>query len=619
MKSKRLSPFAFVVLLAVAITAVNVLAGRFLSWARWDLTSDKVYTLSPGTREILSTLHTPVQARLYAGASSGAMPPPLRQHARRVEELLREMAQQSRGKLEVQVLNPRPDSDAEDSARLDGIEQQMLPNGESLTLGVSFTALDKKAAVPFLPPQRERLLEYDLVRALAQTQTEQLPVVGLMSPLTVMGNPMAQMFGGGGEPAWLLAEELRREFTLREVPMNSTEIPQDIQTLLVIHPKGITPETEFALDQFVLRGGKLIVFLDPYCLLDGGLSPGPFSMGTSSNLPTLLPHWGVSYDDTQAVADLAFQGATPEGQAPWLLELNRLAFNQDDAVLAGLESMLMAFAGSFSVQPTDGVSVETLISSSPQAQLQPAQMLRSSLAQAMKQFVPSEKPLPLAIRLTGKFKTAFPNGRPNSPPPSEENQEQQPDYLKESQADTSIVLVADADMLHDPLCVTEVRGLVPGRRLFIPINGNLAFAQGSVEQMAGSSALLNVRSRSAGRRPFLVIGEMQAKAEQKFRATIAELEASLAETQNRLSELERGKQEGQRFVLTAEQQREIENFRAKELEVKARLKATRRQLRSEIEALQTQLKWLNIAMVPLLVAIGGAAWGIWRKKHTSAL
>lgn len=617
MKPKWLQPALTLLAILVILIALNALFG-FLR-LRFDLTADRIYTLSGGTKEILGKLETPVQARIYAGASDGLMPPLLKNYARRVEELLREMSQASGGKLEVRVLDPKPDSDAEDSAKLDGIEPQALPNGESVTLGVSFTSLDRKSAIPFLSPERERLLEYDLARAIGQVRSDQKPVLGVMSPLPVMGNPWMMMMGRQGPPPWVLAEELRRNFDVREVPPASEEIPADISVLLVIHPKNISPAAEYALDQFVLRGGRLIVFLDPYCLFDGGFGGPMGPQGTSSDLPNLLPAWGIQFTSAQAVADLTFEGRTREGRAPWLLDLNRTVFNPNDPLTADIETLMLAFAGAFSGNATEGLKQEILFTSSADSQLVDPIFARVSPEAVVRDFSPSGEKKALAIRLTGKFKTAFPEGKPQTEgAEGQEESAKTPEGLKESAAETSVILVGDADFIQDPLTVTEVRGLLPGGRVFIPINGNLAFAQAAVEQLSGDMSLISLRGRAVGRRPFLVLREMAAAAEKKFQATIRELEASLQDTQNRLAELERGKQEGQKYVLTAEQQKEIERFRATEADVRARLKATRRELRAEIDALETRLKWLNIAAVPVAVAIGGLAFGLWRRRHSRA-
>jgi ABC-type uncharacterized transport system involved in gliding motility auxiliary subunit len=594
------------VALVALLVAVNLVAGVFR--ARMDLTQERAFTLSEGTRRILSQLPAPVQVRLYAGSADNTMPPFLKNYAAQVEDLLEEMSQVSGGRLEVRRLDPKPDSDAEESARMDGIEPHPLPNGDFLTLGFSATMLDTKVALPFLPPDRERLLEYDIARAIAQVSRASKPAVGVMSALPAMGQPMAAlMTGGQGPKPWVLIEELQRDFDVREVALAARAIPSDLETLVVIHPKDITPETEYAIDQFLMRGGRLVVFLDPFCIFDGGFDPVP--QGTRSNLPTLLPAWGLAFDDQQVVADLDLEGRTREGRAPGLLDLDPTALNRDDILTADIDSILMAFAGGFSGQPPAGIRHEVLVHSSKNSQLVDPVAARMAPEQIIRNFQPSGKEVPLAMRLSGAFASAFPGG----PPDGAEG-----GHLAAPTADSTVVLVGDADMLQDPLTVTEVRGLFPGGRMLVPTNGNLSFAQAAVEQVSGGAELIAVRGRASRNRPFTLVRTMQAAAEQRFQTTILELEASLEETRARLAQLQQNKEEGQRFILTPEQQREIEAFRAREAGVRAKLRDTRRELRAEIDALENRLKWLNIAAVPAVVILAGIAVGIWRKGRVRA-
>ena len=267
-----------------------------LTNARMDLTDEKLYTLSEGTKEILSELDTPIEIRLYATQDDKVMPPALKVYARRVESLLREYAQLSNGNIKIHKLNPEPDSDAEDSARLDGVQGQPINLGEAVYLGVAISMLDRTATLSFLAPSRETLLEYDLSRAISQVVKAEKPVVGVMSALPVMGmqmNPMMMRMGQQqGAPAWALISELQRDFDVREIPMASDSIDEDVNVLLLIHPKDITETTEYAIDQFVLRGGRLIAMLDPMAISDQQPQQQQNPMGpppSSSNLKTLLP------------------------------------------------------------------------------------------------------------------------------------------------------------------------------------------------------------------------------------------------------------------------------------------------------------------------------------------
>jgi len=619
-----------VVAMLIILIAFNIVAGR--AKKRIDLTAERAYTLSQGTRNIVGKLDTPVQIRFYCTRGESNMPVFLKTYAQRVEDLLGEFRQASKGEIEIQKLDPQPDSDAEDSAKLDGIEGQMIQTGEQIYLGLSVSMLDQKEAIPFLAPDRERLLEYDVARAISRVMTPQKPVVGVMSPLQVNGmgmNPMMMRMGQRGQQPWVIMSELQRDFTVKTVEMSVDKIPDDIKVLVVIHPKGITDAAQYAIDQFILRGGKLIAFIDPLCVLDQQGGPMGMAQPSSSTLEKLIKAWGLTFDTTKVLADLDYVARTKQGRAPAVLALNEKAVNKDDVVTGDVDNLLIAFGGVFSGTPAEGLTQTVLIKSSKSSQLVEPMMAQMSGEQIIKEFSASGTEHPIAIRLTGKFKTAFPEGKPKAaepkegePPKPEEKKEEKPaeESLKESAQENAVVLVGDADMIQDQIAVTEAMNPFGGQRMVMPQNGNLAFAQGAVEQLTGDSNLITVRSRASRERPFTVVKKMQADAESNYRSKIKELEGSLAEAQRKLNELQRSKasEGGQRFILSPEQQQEIANFRKKEGDVKKELKEERKKLRTDIDSLENRIKWLNIAGMPALVAASGVLLAMSRRKRQAA-
>jgi ABC-type uncharacterized transport system involved in gliding motility auxiliary subunit len=615
------------------LVAVCFLGGRFKH--RFDLTAEKAFTLSPGTKAILAKLDTPVQIRFYCTQGENAMPVFLKTYAQRVEDLLGEFKRCSKF-IEVQKLDPQPDSDAEDSARLDGVEGQMLQeDGERLYLGLSVSMLDQKQALPFLSPDRERLLEYDLARAVSRVAVAEKPVVGIMSPLQIAGMPMnpmmMQMQQRQGMQPWAIYSELKSGFTLKKVEMGAESIPEDVKVLVLVHPKEISETTQYALDQFVLRGGKLIAFLDPLCALDSSNSNPMMGMAppsSSANLATLLKAWGVSFDNTKVVADMNYIGRSRKGREPGVLLLTEKAVNKDDAVTADAPNLLMAFAGRFSGTPAPGLTETVLIKSSKNSQLVEPMLAQMNGDGIAKDFKASDTEYPLAIRLSGKFKTAFPEGKPKSSSDSEtkENKDNPANKvnpvnnsLKESKQETSVVLIGDCDMIQDPLCVTESQNPFTGQRIAMPANSNLAFAQGLIEQMSGDTNLLAVRGRSVREHPFLVEKQMQAEAESKYRSKIHDLEQSLQDAQTKLNELQVKKENGQqKFILSPEQQQALASFRTKQAEVKKELKEVRRSLRADIDSLENRIKWINIAGMPFLVALSGLGLAAIKRKRSAA-
>lgn len=613
-----------VVAMLAILLAVNILGGQ--GKVRLDLTAEKAYTLSEGTKAILSKLDTNVQIRYYCSKSDAQMPVVLKSYGQRVEDLLGEYEQQSRGFIQIQKLNPEPDSDAEDSAKLDGIDGQMLPDGDRIYIGLSVTMLDKKETISFLSPDRERLLEYDLSRAISRVVAPEKPVVGIMSSLPVAGNmnPMMARMGRGGEPAWVFHSELKRDFKVQDIEMTVDKIPDEVKVLMVIHPKGITDTALYAIDQFVLRGGKLIAMLDPLAVLDRNAG-GPMGGASSSSLDKLLKTWGLAFDSTQVVADMSYITRTGQGRSSTVLSLTDAAVNKEDVLTANADNLLLAFAGGFSGSPAEGLTQTVILKSSTKSQLIDPMMAQMGGEQIIKDFKESGTEFPLAVRLHGKFKTAFPDGKPKAPettppdPAKPKPEEKKEDSLKESAAETAVVLIGDSDFIQDQACVQTVNAF-GGQRMVLPTNGNLAFAQGSVEQLSGDSNLISVRSRASRERPFTVVKKMQADAEANFRTKIKDLETSLADAQTKLNELQRSKagESGQRFILSPEQQQEIANFRKKEADVKVQLKNERKKLRKEIDALENAVKWLNIAGMPLLVTIAGVAMALQRRKLQAA-
>lgn len=616
---------AGLVAMFVVLVAVNVIVAKVRVQA--DLTADRAFTLSEGTRKILGGLSSPVQVRFYATQDDEAMPMGLKNYAQNVNDLLDAMQQASGGKLQVQRLDPKPDSDAEDSARLDGVDPQVYPNGERIYLGLGFSQLDRKSALPFLSPDRERLLEYDIARAIGAVTTAEKPVVGLLTPLpTSAPPPMMQMMERPPAPA-VFFDELRRTFDLRQLPFRSAEIPAEITTLLVVHPREISDVTQYAIDQFVLRGGKLVVFLDPMCVMD--TPPGGPMMGmtppSSSNLSKLLPAWGLSFTASEAVVDMENVGNTRRGRAPGLLALGPDALDPDSVVTGSVDSLLMALAGAVRGEVAEGLSLTKIIFSSVQSELADPGLVQSSPQMIERNFKPSGEQYALAVKIEGRFKSAFPQGKPREIPegePAMPDAASSPDPdaapgLKESAEPGVVYVVGDADMLFDPLAVAELATPF-GRPVMVPANGNLDLAQSLVEQVAGGDELASVRSRASRDRPFTVVRKMQAEAESKFRDKISELERGLGETQARLAELERTKDAGQQFILTPEQQEEIKSFRAKEAEAKRELKDVRRTLRREVESLEQRVKWANILTMPLVVAAAGLLIALIRHRRQRA-
>jgi ABC-type uncharacterized transport system involved in gliding motility auxiliary subunit len=602
----------------VAITGLNLLFSPVR--ARLDLTGDGLHTLSEGSRKILSKIDSNVEVRLYVSRGENRMPSALKNYAQTVEDLLQEFRAASGGKITIKRLDPEPDSDAEDTAKLDGIEPVSLGQmgGDPLYFGMAVSLAPETKAIPFLSPQREKLLEYDIARVISQVIATNKPVLGVMTPLPVLGgpamNPMMMQMGRQPQQQqpWITFSELKRDFTVESVPMDSDSIPEKIQVLMVVHPKDISEKAQYAIDQFILRGGKLIAFLDTQCITDNR-NPNPMGMnlGGGSSLPKLLEKWGIGLDTSKVVADRTFsrelQGRDGRPQpVPAFLFLNADGVNRDDAVTGQSDNLWLPFAGGFTGKPAEGLRADVLLKSSEDSQLVDGMTSQFNGAKILDDFAPSRTNYPLALRLSGKFKTAFPDGKPGATNATS---------LKEAKTDTVVYLFGDVDFLNDAYSV-EVN---PMLGMAMPRNGNLALVQNLVEQASGDVNLVGARGRASVSRPFTVVQKMEGEARARYQGKIEGLNRKVEELQSKLNDVQI-KQEGNtsKIILTKDQQDAIANFKKQQVDARKDLRKERRNLDVDVKNLENRVKWLNIAAMPLLVSAVGIALAIARKNRTNA-
>jgi ABC-type uncharacterized transport system involved in gliding motility auxiliary subunit len=618
------------------LVVFNYLAG--FARTRVDLTQEKAYTLSDGTKAILKRLDTPVKIRFYCTQGASATPETVffKGYARRVEDLLAEYRQASHGNVVIEKYDPEPDSDAEDSARLDGVEGAPLSNGEKFYLGLAVNMLDSKEAIPFLDPREEKLLEYKISRAISRVVTPDKPVVGIMSAMPVFGmpsNPMMARMGQQGQQPWAIVNELKNDFTVKRVAMDVDKIDDDVKVLFVIHPRDIQDKAQYAIDQFVMRGGRLIAFLDPLPMVDAreqnqmlGSIPN-----NGSNLDKLLKAWGLTFDTSKVVADMNFRmqlgGRNGQPQeAPAVLSLTAEGISNDDIITSQIDNLWLPYAGCFTGTPAAGLKETVLLKSTRQSQLVDGFMANLSGENVMKEFKASGTEYALAVKLTGKFKTAFPDGKPEEKKPDEKKEGDKPEEkpaaakgesLKETKQDNTVILVGDADLLFDNVALRQIQS--PFGTLSMAMNGNLNFAQNAVEQMAGDNNLIQVRSRATQNRPFERVKKMEAEANAKFQSEIKRLEDAAADAQRRINDLQQQKKDkDQRFILSKEQSEELAKLRKEEVDTRKRLKQVQKDFRKEVVSLQTWVKWINVLAMPAAVTASGLAIALIKRKKTSA-
>jgi len=595
-------------ILAVLFVVLTMLASLLFRGARLDLTENGLYTLADGTRNIVSSLAEPVTLKLYFSDQASADLPQIRRYADRVWELMQELASHSGGSIRLERIDPLPFSEAEDDAARYGLEAVPLSQaGDQLYLGlVGINTVDGLERVPFLSPNREAFLEYDLARMVASLATPERPQVGLISGLPMSGG--FNMQTGQRNPAWSVYEQWQELFEITTVPATATELPADLDALVLVHPKQLSDDLLRSIDQFVLGGGRLLAFVDPYAEADPGEDPNDpasrFLAERASSLGPLLENWGVDFDSDSFVADLgrALQVTIRQGQPPVrhpaILGLAAEDFSQSDIVTGELGLVNVASVGSLVDLERDGVDFEPLILSSDRAGLLPAERLRmlSDPSDLIAELGIDEGRHVLAVRLTGTVASAFADSLPEG-------------GLAEGALNA--IVIADTDLLTDNLWVQRQNFL--GQVLLNPFADNGALAVNAVENLLGNADLISIRSRSTSNRPFDLVDDLRREAEARLRATEQQLEAELAETENRLTQLQQSRGDADLSILTPEQEAEIDRFMEQRLEIRQQLRQVRRQLDEEIESLGARVKLINIALMPLLVTLV-ALLVAWRRR-----
>lgn len=616
-----------IVLMLILLIAVNYLMGS-LRW-RADLTEEKIYTLSQNTRAVLEKLDRDVTLKFYFNGSAPEIPAPLKTFAKQVEDLLHEYALASHGRLVVETYDPAPDTEIEEWAQRYGVSgQPMRLGGPMLYLGVVAVAGDQQATLPVIDPRLEEMMEYDLTRLIYRVSHPRRPTVGVLSSLPVLGSePPPFMMPGqrppNRQPAWAAFQSLQQDYDVRKIDTMVAEIDTNIDTLIVVHPKELPDETLYAIDQFVLRGGRLMAFVDPMCTVDleSNQAQGMGMPRASSDLKRLFTAWGIAFDTSKIVVDLNSSTTTRRGnnveQNPLYLSLVKANFDPNDILTASPNSILMPFAGAFATQGKTDLKVTPLITSTEKSMLANSFLAQFGADAINREFHSGNEKLNLAVRLQGNFITAFPEGRPR--PGSEDDKSQPPPPtlpgLTNSIKPGAVILVGDVDILYDPYCVEKQMFLAWEANR--PRNDNIALFINATEQMSGSAELIGIRGRGRTDRPFTRVQALARAAQEKWMAQERDINAKMQEAQQRLDTLQAQKDDKQRFILSPAQQKEIEGFKQELLKYKSQRRDVNKGLREGIEQLGMQLKVLNILGMPLLIGLFGIGYAYYRQSKNT--
>ena len=597
--------------------ALNILSSGTLKTSQLDLTEDSLYTLSPGTVSVLKSIDEPITLRFYLSRALTEQSPVHAQYANRVRELLERYASIADGKIRLETYTPEPYSLEDDRAMSQGLHG--VPVDSAGAVGyfglVAANSTDDAMVIPFFDPDREQYLEYDLTKLIHSLANPKKPTIGLISFLPLKADP-AQDY----QP-WNIYRELAQFFNVKSL-RGEGRVPDDIDVLLIAHPKELTDAEQFAIDQFVLRGGKALVIVDPHFeTTKRDISQGPPAPGeTGSNLPKLFDAWGVEFSTDKVVGDrtVAQSVTTSMGGGrtqvsdylPWLA-LRGPNFAKDDVAAAQMSRINMASAGFFTLKPGAKTEMKPLIFTSPQSEQIDVSEVNffPDPGGLLSRFKSEDRSFPLAVRVTGPVKSIYPDGPPWDPIVTKDGAGAEPDgeagqekkkYLTESVKPINVVLVGDVDMLADKFWL-QTRNLY-GRQATAPVANNAEFIINILDNLSGSDELISLRSRGLSYRPFIVTEEIRRDAEAKYRETEQQLALKLRDTEARLQEL-RGGGEGGSDVLTDEQRQEIENFRGEVISVRQQLRDVQHALRKDIDALDTKLKVINIWAMPVAIAI----------------
>ena len=635
-----------IVLAVAAFVALNMFANQALTRFRLDLTEQRLFTLSEGTRNVIRAIDEPVTLRLYVSRSLASRLPSISGYVARVRDLLQEYEHAADGKIILTVIDPEPFSDEEDRAVAYGLSGLPLLDGEStFYFGlVGTNTLDDQEVIPRFTPDREEFLEYDLTKMIHTLGQAARPAIGLITTLPLDGRSQQAMMMGRPPQPWLILERIEELFDVRHLSAASLErVEEDVDVLMVVHPKGLPDGARYAIDQFVLGGGHALVFVDPNAEADmtptvPGLPPLP----GKSELEDLLAAWGLELDTARTVGDMQI-GADVQARMgdrvatiryPIWMNVPSPLLNPEDVVTADLGNLTFGSAGALVTLPDTGLTVSPLARTTPSgASLIDTNQVgpMADLEALIRDFRPDGTSYVLAARIGGKATSAFADG----PPVTEEEGTDESEGADEGGASGSqtaetaeapaaaphlgegeinVIVVGDTDLLQDQFWVQ--RQNLFGQSIPIPISANGSFVVNALDNLTGSGDLIGIRSRGRFLRPFTVVNELRQDAELRFREKEKELLQRLQETEARLSELRTG--EGDEIVLTEDQRDAIVEFTNERVRIRRELRDVRHSLRKDIETLEASLKFVNIGLVPIVIGIGGLLAGLHRMRRRRA-
>ncbi|MEI6125725.1 MAG: Gldg family protein [Pseudomonadota bacterium] len=607
-----------IIILCVALVSINFIASKIKFKA--DLTGVGLYTLSEGSKKIVKAIDDEVTIKYFFSRSHGNLPVQIKNYGQRVEELLHEFASHS-SNLSVEVYDPKPDSDEEELAVKCGINSAQAGENDPFYMGAAVIYHDKTYRIPLFDPRREAFLEYDVASLLAKLkESGGKKTAGILSgfPLSKPFTPQVDQEDNAGGENWLFVEELKNQYEIKEIENTTEEIPSDISLLLVLHPRNISEKTEYALEQYILKGGKAVICVDPSAqsIPDKNSPYAQYGMSpqTSSDLKNVFKMLDIEYDSEKVVADnehgtrvtMSGRGAV---QYPYWLSLDNTCVNKNTVLASQLNTLLFVEPGFFTLKSDSKNSYESILNSGSASGTILSKKLGFSGAQNFDDYDKQNKSLSLAGIVKGRFSSAF-KKKP-------EGSKYSLDHKDASDAENSVIIIGDVDFLCNRYALRQLNFF--GQKMLQPLNQNVAFLSNALEFIAGNSELISIRSRGSFIRPFVRVEGLEKAAQAKWLTVEKELTDKIQELQKKLNELQKASADGNSLTLSTQQQAEINKFKEEQMKAKKKRREVRNNLRQDIERMGTMLTALNITIVPILVLLTGLYIYIKRNRGKSIL
>ena len=599
---------------AVLFVSVNIIARGWLSSARLDVTEGGAFSLSDQVRPVFEGIEEPIVVRVYYTESLGAASPRHAAYYQRVRDLLGQFGSIAGARLKIEYYSPEPFSDVEDRAV--GFGLQAVPLGQGGEVGyfglAATNSTDDQQIIPFFNIEREQFLEYDLTKLIYALAKPVQPKIGLISSLPLEGGMSGGQFGMGGQPTppWVIMDQIKELFDVENLDAQMTEVPKEIGILMLAQPEGLSETAQYAIDQFVLGGGKVLAFVDPNAESANQMAPG--AGGSLEGIKKLMSAWGVTLAEGKIVGDIdsATRVNTESGGRPIISEyvawlgLGKESLDASDAITGDLNLLNLATAGALDKVEGASTTVTPLIQTGLRSMRIDTDKVMGlpDVVALFRDFQPADKREILAARISGKAKTAFPDGSPTTGEPAATPEgvtpPEKPAHLSEAKDSIQVVIVADADMLSERFWAQTSNFL--GRQVLVPTADNPAFLLNAIGNLTGSPALAGLRGRGAQRRTFELIEDIQLEAEREYRASEQALLTRLDDLQKKVNEIQLKQPEGEEAMLSAEDTTAIENYRGEIISTRRELRDVQRALREDIDRIESTLKFINIAGVPLV-------------------